>query len=72
MKRDFREARPDEWQQDNRKPKPDGSGYEDLVTTNAAFEEYYQKQVWAPPSWSLHSTTPSFQRQARGQSNSSA
>ena len=45
MKRDFREARPDEWQQDNRKPKPDGTGYEDLVTINAAFEEYYQKQV---------------------------
>lgn len=48
LKRDFKEKRPNEWDQDRRKPRPDGDGYQETVTSNAAFEEYYQKQGIVP------------------------
>ena len=44
LKRDFKEKRPDEWE-DKRIPNPDGDGYQAMPTTNEEFVQYYQKQV---------------------------
>lgn len=48
LKRDFKESRPNEWDQDRRKPKAEGEGYEATVTSNEAFEEYYKAQGIVP------------------------
>ena len=44
LKRDFKEKRPDEWE-DKRIPNPDGDGYQEMPTSNEEFVQYYQKQV---------------------------
>lgn len=47
MKRDFKEKRPDEWQE-RRIPNEAGDGYKKTPTESEAFEEYYQHQSVVP------------------------
>ena len=47
LKRDFKQKRPDEWEE-KRVPNENGDGYKETPTENEAFEEYYKRQGIVP------------------------